>query len=71
MQQRNIVGVFEVGLADDSRASVRTSAIMPDRELFQHEHAPATACKFIGGGATHTAGAQNDDVEILHRLQIG
>ena len=61
--ERNIVGMLVVGLADDARVAVRAAAIVAERELLQGEHALASTGQLEGRRRTHAADADHDRVK--------
>src|SRR4051794_32997709 len=68
VQERHIVGVFVIGLANDARVAVRAAAVVAQRKLFQPEHAAAAAGKLERRRGAHAADAEDDDLvaAVLH-----
>ena len=61
-QQRHVIRVLEIGLADDARVAVRAAAIVRRMEAVDAEHAHAAARQMIQRGTAHAAGAEHDRV---------
>ncbi len=66
LQQRDIVGVLEVGHAHDPRGSMTRPAIVHGAELLDTEHVDATAGEGGSGRRAHRAEADDDHVVAIH-----
>ena len=62
LHQRNVKGVFKVGLADDAGLSVRRTERMRGREPVQSEHPAAAAGEVICRRAAHGAHSHHDHI---------
>src|SRR5205085_3758389 len=62
VQQRDVVGMLEIRLADDARLAVRAAAVVHQAELLQAEHAPAAAGQLEQRRTAHAADAEHDRV---------
>ena len=65
-QERNVIGMLEIGLADDARFAVRAAAAMPDGELLDSQYAVTAPGQFKGGRRPHAAQPEHDDVVGFH-----
>ncbi len=66
LQQRDIVGVLEVGHAHDPRGAMTRPAIVHGAELLDTEHVDATAGEGGSGRRAHRAEADDDHVVAIH-----
>ena len=60
--ERDVIGMFVVGFADDARVAVRTALVVAERELLQAEYAPAAPRQLERRRRPHAADAENDHV---------
>ena len=67
-QQRNVVGVFEVGLPDDSGVAVRTATVMGDAEPLDAQHARPAGRDVVKRGAAETTDSDYHAVECRAHL---
>ena len=65
-QQRHIGGMFEVCEPNHTRSPVARSLRVTRLELFEAKYALASRCNVRGGGATHAAQANDDDIVPRH-----
>jgi hypothetical protein len=65
LHQRHVVGALEIGQADDPCLAVARPPRMRQVELFEAEHALATARQMIQRRRPHAADAHDDRVECL------
>src|SRR5690348_2455004 len=63
--QRNVSRMLVIGLANDTRGSVRRAFVVRFRELLDTEDPLATARQMKNGGAAHSAQAQDNNVEFV------
>ena len=54
--------MFEVCRADNPRLTVRAAAIVDEWKLLQSQDTMPPTCKLEGGGRSHAADADNDDI---------
>src|SRR5690606_37033678 len=66
-QQRHVVGMLEIGEADDAVDAVGRAHAMADVEALEPEHALAAPREMICRGAPHAAHADDDDVVTFTR----
>jgi hypothetical protein len=77
-QQRDVVGVLEVRLADDARPAVAGPAVVGGPVAVEPEDAQAARREVVGGGGAHAAEADDGDVvggghvrALLSVLRVG
>ena len=68
LHQRHVLGRLEVGLPRRPRGAVRRAQRMRGRVGVQPQHPRPALRSMAGGGASHDAEADNDDIECLHGL---
>ena len=66
-EQWDVVGVLEVGEADDPGEAVRRAVFVEQVEALEPEHALASSSKVIEGRAPHSPDSDDHDVVPLHR----
>ena len=70
-QQRDVAGVFEVGQTNDSRETVRGSAIVAGLELLDGNHRESALREVIGDSASHAANPKDDNViHLCHGVSL-
>lgn len=63
-EEGDVVGVFEVGFADDACFAMGTAESVGDFVLFETENASTAARGVGGGGGTEAADSQNDQIPV-------
>jgi hypothetical protein len=58
LNERDVIGMFVIGLTDDARIAVRGAVVVGGTETFEPEDALAARGKMIGGGAAHASESQ-------------
>ena len=66
VEEGDVVGVFEIPLADDAGLAVGAAAVVGDVELFEAEDVGAALGEMVDRGGTHAAEADDDDVVRGH-----
>ena len=66
LQERHVVGVFEVGEPDEPRLAVRAALVVGDGKAVEAEHTLAARCEVTGGSTADAAEANDDNVECAH-----
>ena len=66
-QQWDIIGMFEIGLADDPRLAMRTSLVVPRRKTIEDNGPGAAPGELTGSRGSHAAGTDHDHVAGFHR----
>ena len=69
-EERHVVGVLEVGEADDPCEAVRGAALVKEVEALEPEDAPAASREVVEGGAPHAADSDDDGVVSLRHPAI-
>ncbi len=70
VQKGNVIGVFEISLADDACFAVRASPIVRDTEPFDPQNAHPAAREVIKRAASKAADTQHDAVVVIcHRTR--
>ncbi len=69
-KEGDVVGVFEVGLADNAGITVGGAEGVDGVEFFESEDAFVAGGEMVGGGAAHASEAQNDGVVALGRHAV-
>ena len=61
-EKRHVVGMFEIGLADDPGLAVGTAPVVAGRKLVDAQHPRPASGQVIQRGAAHAAAADDDNV---------
>ena len=71
LEQRNVIGMLKVGLADDARLAVRAAVAMRGRMLIEPGHPQSARGQLPQHRAADPAGAQYDHIRpVMHDLNV-
>src|SRR5688572_5401617 len=67
--ERNVIGMFEIGFANDAGFAVRTAPVVGDAELLDAQNLYAAFRQMIKRPAPKPAHADDDDIKTFHTDQ--